>query len=567
MKKTILILIPALLISYLAFGQERSSNQNQIELHSFKEAKSASGLDNLAVKFIDNWPKDFNGDNDCAWVRVKFENMTDSDVRSTTFSFGNSSPLVKTQDRLAEEEHEIWLFVTPSNNTYMEAHILRYGMSNRLANIKLEPKHAYDVVLKNNKTLSINIITIPDGATVMLNGTKHKTPATFTGIALGKHNISISKDGSLILSDMIDVNENNVRFEYDLRPQKTITIKSDPSDANLFINNNDAGRTPKKVELRYGNYKIEAAIGFEIDSKTITVDDYSDDIITLHPVKRKTFYVFATYGGRKVNADLYIDGKLYGKSQESYQIKGPIGKRYKMEMVYIGRSKKRNITVTENMDIQQRFSIAAKNYYSSTAPWDIDYDPKLWGITASYVAKQYVSYEGKNIIYKENLWGEENKWMHGFQLGFHFIPCFNWGGGLYTGLFYEYYISTYDPNTYSDYYDRVEEHVLYMPIHLYFRFPLADKYAISIHGGIGMDCGLSMQQSLSWSNDYYNLPLEYGSEYMPKRFNISGEIAADLRLGPIQITGGYSWGLNDHQFYPEVVTKQNKLFISFSVVL
>lgn len=50
----------------------------------------------------------------------------------------------------------------------MEAGLDKYGMSNRLSNIKLEPKQAYDVVLRNDKTMSINIITKPEGAIASL---------------------------------------------------------------------------------------------------------------------------------------------------------------------------------------------------------------------------------------------------------------------------------------------------------------------------------------------------------------------------------------------------------------
>ena len=80
MKKVFVFIISLMALSNVAYCQ--TGDASQIELHSFKDVKSAGGMDNLAVKFIDNWPMDVNGELYCAWVRVLFESMKKAEAPS-----------------------------------------------------------------------------------------------------------------------------------------------------------------------------------------------------------------------------------------------------------------------------------------------------------------------------------------------------------------------------------------------------------------------------------------------------------------------------------------------------
>ena len=165
MKRNILFFIVVLMANVIV-GQE--ANTTQLVLHSFNESRSFGGMDNLSAHFIDDWPKDVNGDKDCALVRISFENMPKADAQMVNFDFGYNAPIRSRVNRLDEQKSEIWVFVTPSNAASMEASLEGYGKSNRLSDLRLEPKRIYDVVMKNNKTLPITIITQPDNATVSL---------------------------------------------------------------------------------------------------------------------------------------------------------------------------------------------------------------------------------------------------------------------------------------------------------------------------------------------------------------------------------------------------------------
>ena len=565
-KLTLLLLIMTVVITQ-SFGQD--TQKTQLELHSFKEATSKQGLPNLGALFREGWPMDDEGKQPCAWIRVTFENMTMEDAANVDFFFSNSAGIRLKENRLKEAEKEIWLFVTPTNSTFMEARLDKYGSSNRLSALKLEPKHVYDVVLRNDKTMSISISTLPAGATVKFDDwdMEFVTPATITDVPLGMHTLAISLDGTLIKKDTVEINENNIRFNYDLRKKKSITFKSDPSGATIYINDEEKGQTPLTLELPYDFYKVEARMSpIETDTKSLTVNETTAEEINLEPIKKKTFEVYATYNGRKVDADLYIDGKQEGHDQPSYTLTKPIGGKYNMTMIYAGNSKKKKIKVSNTMKIEQEFKISGRK--TIVWPWQREYEAAPMGFIFGYVSKQWVT-TGYGEQLKENNWGEEGKMLHGMQLGLHFQPCFSWGGGLYSGIFYELYMSWNEEARNNGYMDQFMEHCLYIPVHLYYRIPFAEKVALSIHGGIGMDCGLLAKFTSTEYDDVAPVTDYYGQEYYPKRFNFSAEVGASLRLWGVQLNFQYSKGLTDHKFYTslgEYKTIQNKMSVGISWV-
>lgn len=142
-------------------------------------------------------------------------------------------------------------------------------------------------------------------------------------------------------------------------------------------------------------------------------------------------------------------------------------------MTYGGNGKKRTIRVSRNMDVEQEFKIPARN--SFVWPWQREYDASPVGFSMGYVTKQWVT-SGEGARLKEDVWGRENKRLHGLQVGLHFQPCFSWGLGLYSGLFYEYYMSWNEEMKEQGYMDHFQEHCLYMPIHAYYRLPLPIRW-------------------------------------------------------------------------------------------
>lgn len=560
-----IIFIATMVASVYAQEISRQEGQQQLQLHSFKEAKSEGGLPNLyALYKKEDWPTDANGE-ECALVRVSFENMPMADALKVSYNFGPAVSIGHTQtgDEAAKVK-EVWLFVSPAASAIMEAWN-DYGTSNRLSNLKLEKFHVYDVVLRNNRTMSITITTKPEGAmvTMVKTGETKPTPATFTGVPLGDHEISLSLGGR-IKRDTIEVTDGNVNFDYDLRKRKMVRFTSYPSNADLYIDGELVGRTPMEVEMPYDSYSVVARLSTsEVDTLSVTVSDFSAGEIRLKP--KKSFRVYATYKGDNVWAALYIDSKredMQHNSDFSYTLTLPIGQEFWIWMCNDYGNEGRFIEVEEDMDVEQEFKIK-KDRESE----DEGHDDKLIGFSIGYVTKQWVV-TGEGEQFKANtVWGQgHSTQLRGVQAGFHFQPCLRCGLGLYLGLFYELYMSSNDEYRETDNYDKFIEHSLYAPAHLYFRIPFAEKIALSIHGGVGFDYGLLAKLSDSNSNiepltDYY------GGDMWPKRFNMSGEIGASMRFGPVQFNFQYSKGLTDHESYTrngDYKNVQNKISASIS---
>ena len=66
-----------------------------------------------------------------------------------------------------------------------------------------------------------------------------------------------------------------------------------------------------------------------------------------------------------------------------------------------------------------------------------------------YVNKQFVTDFGNGEVFHENLFGLEDKFLHGFQLGIFYHPTFrlgeHFGVGCRTGLAYEQYLASGRP--------------------------------------------------------------------------------------------------------------------------
>ncbi len=542
----------------------------QIELHDFKENSQS-----LVPQFLKNWQKDMNGEHDCALVCIRVENMLLADADKATFNFGNLAPIVDVlQNKERENLNEIWLFVTPTSKAIMEVTLGRYGASNRLHDLNLKPKHVYEVVMTNKKTMSINVITQPAGMLAKLEtGQSATTPGTITDVPLGKHKLTLSHNGMTKATKDIEVTEENVRFEYDLRPRKLVKFTSDPSKAILFVNDKEMGKTPCELELPYDNYKVQAYLNDEQhDTQTITVDNTSDPNVKLSPIRKKTFEVYAMYNGSKVDADLFVNEEIYGTKQPSYQLNLPINETYRLRMAYLGNSKEKKIRVKKNMPTEYEFKISGRK--TITWPWQREYDAAPVGLTVAWVGKTLVT-EGYGEKWKENGFlnssKEKGKMLHGIQAGIQVQPAFSFGLGLHTGLFYEYYYAPVkDEDTYVSNYDRFQEHCIYLPLHGYFRLPFNETCCVYIHGGLGLNYAVYGKFS-DKDDDYEDLDDNiYGEDAYPKRFNLTGEIGGGIRLNKLQINMLYSRGLNDHGSYKykgsEYKTVQNKITVGVAWV-
>lgn len=196
------------------------------------------------------------------------------------------------------------------------------------------------------------------------------------------------------------------------------------------------------------------------------------------------------------------------------------------------------------------------------------------GITVGYVNKYWRTDFGRGNVVHENIWGQENKRIHGVQVGFSFQPLIPCGLGLHTGLFYEYYYSVAQAVKDAGF-DDFREHNLYMPLHAMYRIPITMNSSFSVFGGIGFNWAMWG----SYNNDYIYRNFDgervtdsrveewqhYGDGW-PRHWNTQWEAGCFLRVKMIQLGFTFSRGLTNHRLYDGYKTQQNKIGISLSYV-
>lgn len=179
------------------------------------------------------------------------------------------------------------------------------------------------------------------------------------------------------------------------------------------------------------------------------------------------------------------------------------------------------------------------------------------GFSIGYVQKQW-AYETEDGTEKFGYW-EDSKAIHGIQAGFRIEPLFKYGFGLDTGLYYEFYYSKSKALDYEgeEYKPSLEEHVLYLPVHLEYRLNFSKNFQLFFYGGVGLDYGLSAKIKTNNDNlDYDENNAYKNSEW--KRFNASLEYGGGMRICNIQINFTMANGLINMSKDSDYKVKQNK---------
>lgn len=212
-------------------------------------------------------------------------------------------------------------------------------------------------------------------------------------------------------------------------------------------------------------------------------------------------------------------------------------------------------------------------------------------VEMGYVNKQFVTDFGAEGVLHENLFGEEDKFMHGLQIGAFYHPTLkladHFGVGCRTGVAYEQYWASGRTMGYN----KFSEGDLYIPVNGTIVFPFCNNKAeISLHAGVNMNLIIYGKLSNeSWGSssviDYINNNywpymrnryarmeyLNYGEDGWPKRVNFAYEFGMSFRFQNFYLRGTYSRGLTDHCFYWEggnrYKTHERKLTVTLGYTL
>lgn len=475
------------------------------------------------------------------------------------------------------EEHTNGMRIVPKNGSYQSIKIdfKDYGLqvySLRNKEGGLQAGKVYQLVLRDPAPVYIDThlqgtyANVDDGSQKIFADKDGRI--TLKDLPSGKHVVTVyAGDGSLRGS--VNIDDRQKIYTLDARKKAVIYIKTNPAGGQISIINGESEETYNGAkEYAYGSYKVIANINGNRVEKNITVDD-THKTFTID--NTKSYDITPMYDGISARATVYEDSKelvvgedngvaLYGNT---YHVTRPIGTSYKYYASnYKGKSPKTSVYVSNNSPTEYQLSIAARN--SIVWPWQREYDAAPVGVSFGYVRKQMVTTGGGAKLKENGIWEDgEGKWLNGMQVGIVAQPCLSWGLGLYTGLFYEAYISENDNYDY----DSFVEHNIAIPVHLLYRLPFGRKCALSVHGGVGFSYAV---YGAFKADDYDNLTDFYGEDGYPKRFNMALEGGVDFRVGPIQVGFLYSKGINDHKSYSsfgDFKTKYTKMGFSLAWVI
>lgn len=120
---------------------------------------------------------------------------------------------------------------------------------------------------------SLNVTSNPMGANIIIDGKDYgTTPRVINNVLIGKRTIKIDKKGCNPEIKEVVVTENTmIDVKVTLSMGESVTITTTPSDAKIYIDGKQAGVSPLKAVLSYGNHTITAAKGNKSVYKSINI--------------------------------------------------------------------------------------------------------------------------------------------------------------------------------------------------------------------------------------------------------------------------------------------------------
>ena len=170
---------------------------------------------------------------------------------------------------------------------------------------------------KTVQTAKVKINSTPQNAEIFIDGkdTNRKTPSELE-LSEGEHTLKLTLEGysTLQTTVVVEKDKENI-FGFVLQKLSTttgiLTVNSNPTGASVYINDTYKGKTPFKVSLSKGNYKVTLKKEGYLDySTTVKIEENKETTInvTLAKLQNGTLIVQSTPSG----AEIYLNGKDSG---------------------------------------------------------------------------------------------------------------------------------------------------------------------------------------------------------------------------------------------------------------
>jgi len=192
-----------------------------------------------------------------------------------------------------------------------------------------------ELAVLSNKFGKIRISTKPSEASVFLDGEfLGSTPYENDKIPVGLHRLVIKKTGYSEFNQSVNIETDKLTpVSADLSAAAKIAVNSDPSGADVLINDKTVGKTPyTDSHLAYGEYTITIAkTGYKPYSEKLKITDNKTVIKIdqkLNPVTGKVEILVRPYGS------IYINDELKAQDTNSPFTTELPGGRHKLKIVH-----------------------------------------------------------------------------------------------------------------------------------------------------------------------------------------------------------------------------------------
>lgn len=352
------------------------------------------------------------------------------------------------------------LSIMPKNSDIgkIQIDLTKYGISKwtyKNRNGGLQAGKVYRLVLRDPAPVLID--TQLPGAYAVVNGSTKKYYAdsngriTIDNAPSGERIVTIyAADGTF--RETVEIKDETKIYTHDCRRKYILNLKTMPEGARLVIKDGE-------IEMEYQPNMQLAEKAYEVIAYFPGNPDVVKNMITLHENTTKTIYntktytVTPMYDGVPVGtgASVFENENMLKSTDEgvvvkgkSYQVTRPIGQTLKYYATFDEKkSKTKSIKVSANMQSDIELKVETRKDFQW--PWGRKYNPVPVDFTIGYVQKQIVTSGNGEKVKESPAWFDgESKWLRGFQLGIGVHPCFKFGLGFYSGVFYEMYISSND---------------------------------------------------------------------------------------------------------------------------
>ena len=146
---------------------------------------------------------------------------------------------------------------------------------NSVENIKLTLGKNENIVIPNPTPIygTIDISTNPIGANIIIDGKNFgTTPRVLTNVLVGTHELRLEKSGCASVAKPITLDEKNkLTISEKLQTGREISISTDKSGDQIYVDGNYVGISPVTTTLSFGEHNVKAVRDVKETSKKITV--------------------------------------------------------------------------------------------------------------------------------------------------------------------------------------------------------------------------------------------------------------------------------------------------------